>query len=117
MFRDTTCDDDNRSDETVWVDGSFDLFHYGHANALRQARDLGGRLLVGVHTDLAIKEVKGVNPVLTLEERTRMVAVCRFASVVYPGTDYVNDPDALDRLEADFVAHGDDVCRSTTSFW
>ena len=98
LRRDKSCEDDRQSDETVWVDGSFDMFHYGHANALRQARSLGGRLLVGVHTDQAIKEVKGVDPVLTLAERARMVAACRFAAVVYPGTEYINDADSLDRL-------------------
>lgn len=32
----------------VYMDGCFDLMHYGHANALRQAKALGDELVVGV---------------------------------------------------------------------
>ena len=44
----------------VWVDGCFDLFHFGHANAFRQARALGDVLIVGIHTDEEVERVKGV---------------------------------------------------------
>ena len=30
---------------------SFDMVHFGHANALRQARKMGDVLIVGVHSD------------------------------------------------------------------
>ena len=35
----------------VWFDGCFDLFHYGHANSLRQAKQMGHVLIVGIHND------------------------------------------------------------------
>ncbi|VDQ16291.1 unnamed protein product [Trichobilharzia regenti] len=38
----------------VWVDGCFDLVHFGHANALRQAKALGDQLIVGVHSDISV---------------------------------------------------------------
>ena len=30
---------------------SFDMVHFGHANALRQAKKMGDVLIVGVHSD------------------------------------------------------------------
>ncbi|MFS8008994.1 putative ethanolamine-phosphate cytidylyltransferase [Helianthus anomalus] len=51
------------------MDGCFDMMHYGHCNALRQARALGGQLIVGV-SDEEIIVNKG--PLVTpLNERRR----------------------------------------------
>lgn len=52
----------------VYMDGCFDLMHYGHANALRQAKALGDELVVGLVSDEEILANKGP-PVLSMEER------------------------------------------------
>lgn len=52
----------------VYMDGCFDMMHYGHANALRQARALGDELVVGVVSDEEIIANKGP-PVMSLDER------------------------------------------------
>lgn len=44
------------------------MVHFGHANSLRQAKALGHKLIVGVHTDDEIAKHKGP-PVFTQEER------------------------------------------------
>ena len=52
----------------VYMDGCFDMMHYGHCNALRQARALGDELVVGVVSDEEIIANKGP-PVTPLRER------------------------------------------------
>ncbi|KAI7745059.1 hypothetical protein M8C21_034025 [Ambrosia artemisiifolia] len=52
----------------VYMDGCFDMMHYGHCNALRQARALGDQLIVGVVSDAEIIANKGP-PVTPLHER------------------------------------------------
>ena len=52
----------------VYMDGCFDMMHYGHCNALRQARALGDQLVVGVVSDEEIIANKGP-PVTPLHER------------------------------------------------
>lgn len=52
----------------VYMDGCFDMMHYGHCNALRQARALGDQLVVGVVSDAEIIANKGP-PVTPLNER------------------------------------------------
>lgn len=47
---------------------SYDMVHFGHANALRQAKALGDKLIVGIHNDAEITKHKGP-PVFTQEER------------------------------------------------
>ena len=44
------------------------MVHFGHANSLRQAKALGHKLIVGVHTDEEITKHKGP-PVFTEQER------------------------------------------------
>lgn len=53
----------------VYMDGCFDMMHYGHCNALRQARALGDQLVVGVVSDAEIIANKGP-PVTPLKERS-----------------------------------------------
>ena len=52
----------------IWFDGCFDMMHFGHANALRQAKELGDYLVVGVHSDAEVEKNKGL-PVMREEER------------------------------------------------
>ena len=54
----------------VWADGCFDMVHFGHANAMRQAKLMGDQLVVGVHSDEEIVKNKGP-PVFTEQERYR----------------------------------------------
>lgn len=48
------------------------MVHFGHANQLRQAKQMGNYLVVGVHNDYDITLHKGP-PVFNQYERYRMV--------------------------------------------
>ncbi|CAI6004748.1 unnamed protein product [Closterium sp. NIES-65] len=63
------------------MDGCFDMMHYGHANALRQAKALGDELVVGVVSDEEILLNKGP-PVVSLEDRVRMVREVKWVDEV-----------------------------------
>lgn len=54
------------------------MVHFGHANALRQAKALGEKLIVGIHNDAEITRHKGP-PVFTQEERW-VQQICRVVS-------------------------------------
>jgi len=84
------------------------MMHYGHANALRQARELGDYLIVGVHSDAEITKNKGP-PVMNEEERYRAVESCKWVDEVVRGAPYVTSLEMMDKYNADFCAHGDDL--------
>lgn len=95
----------------VWTDGCFDMVHFGHANALRQAKAMGDVLLVGVHSDAEITLHKGP-PVFTQEERYKMVRAIKWVDEVVMGAPYVTTVETLDKYNCDFCVHGDDITLS-----
>ncbi|CAG9864346.1 unnamed protein product [Phyllotreta striolata] len=92
----------------VWCDGCYDMVHFGHANSLRQAKALGDRLIVGVHTDEEIMKHKGP-PVFTAAERYKMVRGIKWVDEVVEGAPYVTSLETLDKYDCEFCVHGDDI--------
>lgn len=59
---------EQKTETRVWVDGCYDITHFGHANMLRQSKNLGTKLIVGVHSDEDVVKAKRP-PVFNLSER------------------------------------------------
>lgn len=97
----------------IFVDGAFDLMHFGHMNAFRLARSLGTHLVVGINSDQSITECKGA-PLMNDEERLTMVQACKFVDEVVPDCPYIMNQEYLDWVirehKIDYVVHGDDPC-------
>jgi len=97
----------------LWVDGCFDLTHFGHFNALRQAHHLlpkqpDAQLVVGVHSDTAVLINKGP-PVMLEEERYEMVRQCKWTGQVAEDAPYNTTLETLDKWDCGYCAHGDDT--------
>ncbi|KAL8136379.1 hypothetical protein V2J09_002380 [Rumex salicifolius] len=97
----------------VYMDGCFDLMHYGHANALRQAKALGDELVVGVVSDEEILANKGP-PVLSMEERLSLVSGLKWVDEVITNAPYAITEQFMKKLfneyRIDYIIHGDDPC-------
>ena len=91
----------------VYADMVADLFHYGHANFLRQAKQFGDHLIVGIHSDEVVKEYKRT-PILTMRERVDTVSSCRYVDEVISDAPLVVDLKWLNTHRIDLVVHGDD---------
>ena len=63
--------------------GTFDLFHIGHLNILKRARDLGDRLIVGVSTD-EFNGIKGKKTIISYPERAEIVRSLKYVDKVIP---------------------------------
>ena len=57
--------------------GTFDMFHIGHLNLLRNARSRCDYLIVGVNSDRLVEEYKHKRAVVPLEERMEIVGALR----------------------------------------
>lgn len=86
-----------------YLTGSFDLFHIGHLNLLRRAKQYCDYLIVGVHTD---GSHKGKELFIPLEERMEMVGNCKFVDRVMECSQ--SDLDAYDEIKYDYLFVGSD---------
>ena len=92
----------------VWTNGCFDLFHAGHLRSLRQARDLGDILVVGVNSDESVRGLKGPGrPLVPQEDRAELLAglVCVDYAVIF---DEATPEAALAGLRPNIHCKGDD---------
>ncbi|CAG9580103.1 putative ethanolamine-phosphate cytidylyltransferase [Leishmania major strain Friedlin] len=92
----------------IWVDGCFDMLHFGHANALRRARRLGDELFVGCHSDEEVMRFKGP-PIMHAEERYEALRACKWVDHVVENYPYCTRLKDIERFEIDYVVHGDDI--------
>ena len=90
-----------------YVPGVFDLFHIGHLNALRQARDLCDVLVAGVVSDQVCEAVKGIRPFVPLEERLEIVDSLRLVDATYAETT-TDKLDAWEQVGFHRIFKGDD---------
>ena len=74
--------------EKLLCDGCFDLFHFGHANAFRQAKNFGGILVAAVHADEEIAFGKGSMTVYPLSERIKILTSLRWVDEINPDVPY-----------------------------
>ena len=63
--------------------GGYDLFHVGHLNILRRAKENCDVLIAGVVSDEMLRKVKGVDPVIPTEERAEIVRNIKCVDDVY----------------------------------
>lgn len=95
------------ADRVVYVSGSFDMFHVGHAQFLKEARALGTFLLVGIHEDLTVRQTKGPSfPVMNLNERVLNVCACKWVDEVIIGAPKAVSDDIMKTWAIHIVARG-----------
>lgn len=111
-----------------YAPGAYDLFHVGHLNLLRRAKEHCDYLIAGVVADEVLIKHKGVTPVIPLAERLEIVRSIRFVdaahaamtndkieiwkdlrfNVLFKGNDW-QGTEKGNKLERDFAAVGVEV--------
>ncbi|MBR4667270.1 MAG: adenylyltransferase/cytidyltransferase family protein [Butyrivibrio sp.] len=97
-----------------YISGVFDLFHIGHVNLFRRAKEQCNYLIVGVVTDEQVISSKKTRPHIPFDQRKAVVESCRYVDEAvrippeapgpeeaymryhfdaqFSGSDYVDDP-------------------------
>lgn len=90
-----------------YATGVFDMFHIGHLNLLKRAKEQCDYLIVGVNSGDLVRAYKSKSPVIPTEERRLIVEACRYVdrAVVVEVRDKI---DAYHKFGFDVVFVGDD---------
>ena len=90
-----------------YTTGVYDMFHIGHLNILKKAKEQCDYLIVGVSTDEVVKKYKHRLPIIPFEERKQIIESIKYVDKVIPQTTmdkYV----AWQQEKFNVIFHGDD---------
>lgn len=60
-----------------FTDGVYDMFHVGHLNMIRHAKEFCEYLIVGVHSDEIVESYKHRKPVINEDDRREIVGAIK----------------------------------------
>jgi glycerol-3-phosphate cytidylyltransferase len=96
------------SNRKVYTGGTFDLFHRGHVNFLRQCKEIGDHVTVSLNTDEFIYRYKGEYPIISYEERKEVLLSCRYVDRVIPNTEGEDSKPTILDVNPKFIVIGSD---------
>lgn len=90
-----------------YTSGVFDMFHIGHLNILRKAKEQCDYLIVGVSTDELVRAYKHKTPVINYSERAAIVEAIKYVDKVVP-QETIDKIEAYHKYHFNVIFHGDD---------
>ena len=97
-----------KGEKIVFTNGCFDLIHLGHIEVLARSADLGDRLIIGVNTDISIKNIKGENrPIIEEDSRVKQLAALEFVDAVILFNESTPNK-IINHIKPDIITKGGD---------
>lgn len=90
-----------------YTTGVFDMFHIGHLNILKRAKEQCEFLIVGVSTDEVVQNYKNKTPIISFEDRCAIVEAIKYVDKVVPQTS-MNKMEAFEKYGFNVLFHGSD---------
>jgi D-beta-D-heptose 7-phosphate kinase/D-beta-D-heptose 1-phosphate adenosyltransferase len=95
--------------KVVWINGCFDILHYGHFKLIQYASSFGGKLVIGIDSDKRVKQLKGDDrPFHTQQQREYNLKQVRGVSdvIVFHTEDELRN--TLETLKPEIFVIGSD---------
>ena len=90
-----------------YTTGVFDMFHIGHLNIIKKAKENCDYLIVGVTTDEEVVRVKNKKPIIPFNERIEIIKSISYVDQVYV-EDNTDKLLAWEKLKFNIIFKGDD---------
>ena len=93
--------------KTGFTVGTFDMFHVGHLNLFRQAKEYCEFLIVGIHSDEWVMHCKNRQTIIPYEDRADIVGAIRYVDKVVKN-ETRSKLEAWEKYHFDVAFIGDD---------
>lgn len=91
----------------LYTGGTFDLFHYGHVNFLKQCKKLCDTVVVALNTDEFVAQYKQPT-VMNYAEREKSLLSCQYVTKVIPNLSGADSKPTILSANPNIIAIGDD---------
>ena len=97
-----------KSDRIVFTNGCFDILHVGHLHTLKEAIQLGDKLIVGLNSDASVSRLKGKErPIVNQLDRSEMLAAFEMVDAVIIFEDDTPE-ELIQMIKPDVLCKGGD---------
>ena len=87
--------------------GTFDLFHVGHVNILKRAKEKGDYLIVGLSTD-EFNKIKGKHSIIPYKQRKEILEAIKYVDEVIPENSWEQKKEDIKKYKIDILVMGND---------
>jgi len=107
-MQDNYSNDNLFSQRVLYTGGTFDLFHFGHQNFLKQCKNIADKVVVALNMDDFIERFKGQPPILKYKEREQSLRYCKFVDEVIKNGAGEDSRSCILTVKPNIIAIGDD---------
>ena len=93
--------------EIGYTTGVFDMFHVGHLNILKRAKEQCDFLIVGVSTDEVVESYKNKSTIIPFQDRCAIVEAIKYVDKVVPQAS-MDKMEAYKKYHFNALFHGSD---------
>ncbi len=90
-----------------YTQGTYDMFHIGHLNLIKNAKKHCDYLVVGINTDELVESYKNKRPIIPLAERVEIVRAIKYVDEVIV-TKTLDKKEIWESVRFDEIYIGDD---------
>jgi glycerol-3-phosphate cytidylyltransferase len=92
----------------LYTGGTFDLFHSGHVNFLRQCKNISNHVTVSLNNDDFIFKYKKRNPIFNYKERYEILSSCKYVDKVIENEGNEDSKPSILSINPNIIAIGTD---------
>ena len=88
----------------IYVGGTFDCFHRGHVNLLRQAKNVADYVIVALNSDDFATSYK-CQPIMNEIERLDVIRSCKYVDMSFIMEAHNNQKKYIEMIKPNFILH------------